>query len=74
MKEAPNLIRLDPESEESFSALRARILEELSARVAYGDDPTTNAGQETLSELLADAVLDCFSVRPRTSPRYGHES
>jgi hypothetical protein len=66
-----NLQRLDPESEACFSALVARIGEELAARIAFGDDPRTAEGQQVLSELVADAVLDGFVVRKRTSPRYG---
>jgi len=70
MKKEPELERLDPESEACFEALRDRISEELAARIAVGDDPTTPDGQEVLSELIADAILDRFVVRPRTSPRY----
>jgi len=70
MKDDPDLQHLDPESEACFEELRAKILEELAARIAVGDDPTTTAGQETLSELIADAVLDRFVVRIRTAPRY----
>jgi hypothetical protein len=61
---------LDPESEACFQALQERILEELSARIATGDDPTDPAEREILSELIADAVLDVFVVRRRTTPRY----
>ena len=64
------LERLDPESESCFATLRDCILEELAARMAVGDDPRTQEGQEALSELIADRVLDGFSVRGRTSPRY----
>ena len=70
MKENPKLQRLDPESEACFETLRARILEELASRLAFGDDPTTPDGQEALSEQIADAVLDCFVVRKRIAPRY----
>ena len=70
MQEHPEPQRLDPESEACFEALRARILEELASRVAFGDDPTTPDGQEALSELIADAVLDCFVVKKRIAPRY----
>jgi len=65
-----DLERLDPESEACFDALCARISEELSARLALGDDPTTAVGQKTLSELIADAILDSFVLRARSSPRY----
>ena len=64
------LERLDPESEACFQALAARIAEELSARIAIGDDPSSPTEREELSELIADAVLDVFVVRQRTSPRY----
>lgn len=67
----PELERLDPESEACYVALRDRISEELAARIAIGDDPMTREGQEGLSELVADAILDGFVVRARTSPRYG---
>lgn len=70
MNEEPELERLDPESEACFGALRDRISEELAARVAVGDDPSTADGQAALSELIADAILDGFVVRARTSPRY----
>ncbi|MBU1189242.1 MAG: hypothetical protein KKC01_09450 [Gammaproteobacteria bacterium] len=70
MKENPKLQRLDPESEACFETLRGRILEELSSRVALGEDPTTSDGQEALAELIADAVLDSFVVRKRIAPRY----
>lgn len=64
------LEHLDPESEACFVTLRDRIFYELSARMAIGDDPTTPEGCETLSELIADTILDGFIVRTRTSPRY----
>jgi len=66
----PDLERLDSESEACFDALCARISEELAARIAVGDDPRTTAGQNRLSELIAEAILDTFVVRARTSPRY----
>jgi hypothetical protein len=66
----PNLERLDPESEACFEALRDLISEEVSARLAVGDDPSTPEGRRALSELIADAVLDTFTVRIRTSSRY----
>jgi hypothetical protein len=65
-----DLERLDPDSEACFDALCARISEELAARIAVGNDPTTIAGRNTLSELIADAVLDAFVVRVRVLPRY----
>jgi hypothetical protein len=64
------LERLDPESEACYAALRDRISEELAARIAIGDDPMTREGQQGLSELIADAILDGFAVKARTSPRY----
>jgi hypothetical protein len=64
------LERLDPESEACFDELSARIAEELGARIAVGDDPSTDDGCKQLAELIADAVLDAFVVRLRTSPRY----
>jgi hypothetical protein len=60
----------DQESEKCFEALQARIAEELRARLAVGDDPRTPEGLDTLSMLIADAVLDVFVVRERESPRY----
>ena len=70
MKEQSELERLDPESEACFDALRDQIAEELAARVAVGDDYKTPDGQAALSQLIADAILDRFVVRARTSPRY----
>ena len=64
------LERLDPESEACFAALRDCIRQELFARSMVGDDPRTPEGQTTFAELIADRVLDCFSVRERTSARY----
>jgi len=69
-EEQPELERLDPDSEACVEALTARIMEELSARIAVGDDPTTPEGCKTLSGLVADAVVDGFVVRERTTPRY----
>jgi len=66
----PELERLDPESETCFDALQSRILEELTARIAMGDDPQKAEERVILSELIADAVLDVFVVRHRTSDRY----
>jgi hypothetical protein len=63
------LERMDPESEACLAALTERIAWELSARLAMGDDPSTE-GCEALSELIADSVLDSFVVRTRTEPRY----
>jgi hypothetical protein len=60
----------DPESEACFEALKARIVEALGARVAFGDDPHTPEGRDVLAELIAGAVLDVFVVRERTSPRW----
>lgn len=71
MDDDPEAEPTDPESEACFPALKARIAEELGARVAFGDDPRTPEGSEALSELIADAVLDVFAVRERTGPRYG---
>jgi hypothetical protein len=67
----PDFVRTDPESEACFEALKAKIALELAARLAMGDAPSIPAGCEAVSELIADAILDCFVVRPRTSPRYG---
>lgn len=70
-KSDPELERLDPDSEACFVALQERIWEELAARMAVGgEDPMTPEGQKALSELIADAILDGFIVRARTSPRY----
>jgi hypothetical protein len=48
-----------------FPLLVERIREELGARIAFGDDPHTEDGQQVLSELVADAILDVFVVRRR---------
>lgn len=64
------LERLDPELEACFQALAARIAEELTARIAMGEDPTSPTECKILSELIADAVLDGFVVMQRTAPRY----
>jgi len=69
-KSEPELERLDPKSEACFKALSERVEEELAARIAGGDDPTTPEGRKIISELVADAVLDVFSVRKRDRPRY----
>ena len=61
----PKLERMDPESEACFAALAERIHWELSARLAMGDDPSTEVGGKKLSELIADTVLDAFVVRTR---------
>lgn len=60
----------DPESEGCFDELKKMIASELSARIAFGDDLSTAAGCEALSELIADTVLDHFTVRHRTMRRY----
>jgi hypothetical protein len=65
-----DLERLDPESEAQFDSLVECISWELGARIAVGDDPKTPDGLRTLSELIADAVLDRFAVRTRETPRY----
>jgi hypothetical protein len=65
-----DLERLDPESEAQFAPLAEIIAWELGARIAVGDDPRTPDGLKTLSELIADCVLDHFVVRARQTPRY----
>jgi hypothetical protein len=62
--------RLDPKPEACFKALSELVEEELAARITFGDDPTTPEGRKILSELVADAVLDVFTVRKRDQPRY----
>ncbi len=69
-QDKPELEPSDPSSEACFDALKARIDEELAVRIAFDDDPSTPEGREALSELIADAVLDVFTLRPRNSPRY----
>ncbi|NEQ97596.1 MAG: hypothetical protein F6K30_12890 [Cyanothece sp. SIO2G6] len=64
------LERLDPESETCFDDLAVVVSEELYARIAVGDNPSTPAGCQLISELIADAILDGFVIRQRTSPRY----
>ena len=61
---------VDPASESEFDSLAACILEELRARVAFGDDPHSPEGQRTLADLIADVVLDSFTIRARGEPRY----
>lgn len=68
------LTHTDPESEACFAELSACVLQELQARIAVGDDPHTPAGQQVLADLVADAVLDLFVLRPRTAPRYRRTS
>jgi hypothetical protein len=65
-----DLESLDPEAETCFDGLCACISEELAARIAVGADATSSAGPTTLSELIADAILDAFVVRARATPRY----
>lgn len=65
----PELERLDPESEACFHDLAAVVSEELYARIAVGDDPSSPEGCQLISELIADMILDGFIVRPRTTPR-----
>ena len=67
--EKTKLERLDPDSEACFEVLAARIAGELYARIAVGDDPSTPKGCSEISELVADAVLDGFIVKERTTPR-----
>ena len=66
----PELERLDPESEACFTKLAAQIAAELFARVAGGDNLSTSKGCNEVSELVADAILDGFVVKERTTPRY----
>ena len=66
----PELEPMNPESEACFTALAEKIAWELSARIAMGDDPSTDQGLKRLSNLIADTVLDAFVVRARTEPRY----
>ena len=51
MTEAPDpkRERMDPEPEACFAALAKRIQSELSARIAMGDDPSTEEGSDKLS-------------------------
>ena len=69
----PNVTKLeitDPESEACFQALVEIIAEELSVRIIMGDDPSVPSECEIISELIADAVLDAFEVKPRNTFRY----
>jgi hypothetical protein len=68
--EQGQLVANDPESEACFNELQKVIAWELGARIAIGDDPRTPGGLEALSELVADAVLDRFTVRARGERRY----
>ena len=66
----PELERLDPESEACSHDLAAVVSEELYARIAVGNDPSTPAECQLIAELITDAILDGFVIRQRTSPRY----
>ncbi len=65
-----SLVPLDPESESCFQLLTRNISDELGARLAIGDDPSTPEGLKGLSELIADRILDQFTVRVRNTRRY----
>ena len=65
----PELEHLDSESEAYLHGLAGVISEELYARIAVGDDPSTPEGCQLISELIADAILDGFVIRQRTTPR-----
>ena len=64
------LVPTDPESEACYGHLVECVRSELQARVAFGDDPRTSEGQQILADLIADVVLDRFSLRPRSERRY----
>ena len=70
MASEDKLVPTDPTSEACYEDLVACVRAELQARVAVGDDPTTPEGQQALADLIADAVLDHFTLRRRTERRY----
>jgi hypothetical protein len=44
-----------------------RVRWELEARVLSGDDTNTAEGRGFIAELVADAVLDVWTIRHRTN-------
>ena len=59
------LIRNDLQSEKAFESLRQLIAGELFARIAVRDPLKTKEDAQSVSNLIADAVLDRFQVRER---------
>jgi hypothetical protein len=55
----------DPESEGLLERLRDVIAEELNAQLAMDDWRIGPEGIEELSEMVADHVLDNFTIRSR---------
>ncbi|MEM9772058.1 MAG: hypothetical protein AAF889_10780 [Cyanobacteria bacterium P01_D01_bin.73] len=49
--------------EECADYLTEVIYSEMRARVAFGDDPATHEGCETLSSMVIDMIFECFTVR-----------
>ncbi len=69
-KKNPRLERCDPQSESCFQALVSRVDEELTARIALGEDPRNSKERRIIAELIADAILDSFVIRKRADARY----
>jgi hypothetical protein len=72
------LVSLDPDSEANFELLRDIIEEEIRVRLALHDTPDRQGHYEDpwtvrVARLAADAVLNQFEVRLRSSPRYRWE-
>jgi hypothetical protein len=67
--ELPELIWNDPESEACFTALSEVIAEELDARIAVHDTFETPEDVARIAELVADGVLEGFSIRERPADK-----
>lgn len=73
MSKKKRLVRLDPESEANFDLLRDIIEEEIRVRIVIGDTPDKEGWTKSVAGLAADAVLDRFQVKVRSTPRYRWE-
>jgi hypothetical protein len=68
MAEQRKLIRLDPDSEACLPLMIEIIAEEISARLGVRDDRVDDPAWPTnIATLAADALLDSFQVRERTT-------
>jgi hypothetical protein len=72
MDDRRELIRNDPESEQTFDGLVEVVAEELFVRASMGDQIKSPDDAKHFAEIAVDAVLDRFSVRERDAdhPRY----
>lgn len=73
MSDEQKLTAIDPEGEACFSVMVEIIAEEIRARVAVHDNDTLDpTWASRVTAVAADALLDGFMVRPRTSgePRW----